>query len=132
MNMDVARASACSSGMRAAGGVLAPARRAKACATLVLMLVGCSAPEPSGVKAIVGARLSPAVEYSVVVVAEGKIRAAGPQSTTPVPKGAEITDGKGRVLSGAIEVGQPADLELRNASTGAVEAVMRRGEWVKK
>ena len=96
------------------------------------MLASCASPPPSGVKAIVGARLEAgSIEYSVVVVAEGKVRAVGPQATTPVPKGSEITDGKGRMIHESIEVGQPADLVLRNAATGSVVASMKNGEWVK-
>jgi cytosine/adenosine deaminase-related metal-dependent hydrolase len=84
-------------------------------------------------KAIVGARIEgpPVIEYSVVVIADGKFRAVGPQATTPVPKGAALTDGKGRVISDPLEVGQPADLVLRNAATGSVESAMKNGEWVK-
>lgn len=101
----------------------------------LLLLTGCAAPPPSGVKAIVGARLEaegkPVIEYSVVVIAEGKFRAVGPQATTPVPKGSEISGGPGRVLRGKVEAGQPADLVVVNTSTGAVEATMHNGEWVK-
>jgi len=101
-----------------------------------LVLAGCSAPEPSGVKVIVGAKLAPAagqpaIEYSVIVIADGKIRAVGPQATTPVPKGSEITSGMGRVITDPLEIGKPADLVLRDAATGSVEATMKNGEWVK-
>jgi hypothetical protein len=100
------------------------------------LLCACSAPEPSGVKAIVGARMEPGsgqapIEHSVVIVENGKIREAGPQATTPVPKGAEITGGPGRIVRGDIEPGAPANLEIVDAATGKVEATMRNGEWVK-
>jgi hypothetical protein len=102
----------------------------------VLPLVACVSPQESGVKVIVGAKLDPGagrppIDYSVVVVADGKIRAAGPQATTPVPKGAEITRGLGMTIEpapggGSIEPGQPANLVLK----GATERTMRNGEWL--
>jgi imidazolonepropionase-like amidohydrolase len=97
------------------------------------LMAGCSAPEATGVKVIVGARMDgpPVVEYAVVVIAEGKFRAVGPQATTPVPKGAEIIGGLGKVIEGSLEAGKPADLVLRNAATGSVESTMKNGEWVK-
>jgi hypothetical protein len=100
-----------------------------------LALSGCTSPEESGVKVIVGARLE-AIPYSVIVIANGKITAAGPQAEVPVPKGAEITRGTGKVVkpepAGArIAPGEPADLEIQDAETGSVEKVMRDGAWVK-
>jgi hypothetical protein len=67
----------------------------------------------------------------VVVIAKGKFRSVGPQSSTPVPKGAELTRGLGMTIEpaaggGPIEAGQPATLVLR----GATDRVMRDGEWV--
>jgi hypothetical protein len=93
-------------------------------------LAACVSPRESGVKVIVGARLG-GIDYSVIVVANGKIQAAGPQATTPVPKGAEITSGLGMTIepasgSGEIAPGQPANLVLK----GATERIMRNGEWV--
>ena len=101
----------------------------------ILSLAACS-PQPSGVKAIVGARLEPgegkpAIEYSVIVIADAKIRAAGPQATTPVPKGAEITGGVGRVIRADLQPGQAANLVMLDGLTGAAAATMRNGEWVK-
>ena len=105
-----------------------------------ILLAGCS-PQGSGVRAIVGAKLNPGqgrpvIEYSVIVVADGKVQAMGPQATTPVPKGAQITQGLGRVIDPAprtstIETGRSADLVIRNATTGQPEAVMMAGEWIK-
>lgn len=99
-------------------------------------LVACVSPEESGVKVIVGAKLIAApgrapVDYSVVVIEKGKVRAVGPESSTPVPKGAEMTRGMGMTLepapgAGPIEVGNPADLVLK----GSTERVMHDGEWV--
>ncbi len=62
------------------------------------------------VTAIVGGRLidgtgKPAVENSVVVLREGKIAAAGPAATTPVPQGAQVIDAHGKsVLPGLWEM----------------------------
>jgi hypothetical protein len=105
----------------------------------VVLLAACGSQE-TGVKAIVGARLdagggAPPIEYSVVVIAAGKFRAVGTQAAVPVPKGADITRGIGRVLQplpegGTIEAGQPASLLMRSLSTGTIEATMRNGEWI--
>jgi hypothetical protein len=99
-----------------------------------LVLVACT--ESSGVKVIVGAKLIAApdrapIEYSVVVIENGKFREVGPQSSTPVPKGAEITRGNGMTLEPAaggdsIEPGHAANLILK----GATERQMHDGEWV--
>jgi hypothetical protein len=99
----------------------------------LLVLAGCSS--PTGVKVIIGARLD-TIPYSVVVIADGKIRAAGAQSEVPVPKGSEITRGTGKIVeavpsSGKIAAGEPADLLLRDAATGSVEMAMHAGEWQK-
>ena len=62
------------------------------------------------VTAIVGGRLidgtgRPAVENSVVVLREGKIVAAGPASSTPIPDGAQVVDARGKsVLPGLWEM----------------------------
>ena len=106
-----------------------------------LLWAGCGGggSEP-GLKAIVGGRLEPSLDaepipYSVVVIADGKIRAAGAQSTTPVPKGAETIDAKGKVIqpmpyTGKVAAGEPADLMIRDAETFAPDRLMRDGEWV--
>jgi len=110
----------------------------KKCALIaVMVLTACVSPEESGVKVIVGAKLIAGpgrapVDYSVVVIEKGKIRAMGPESSTPVPKGAEMTRGMGMTLepapgAGPIEIGKPADLVLK----GSTERVMRDGEWVR-
>jgi len=53
------------------------------------------------------------IEYSVVVIEDGKFREAGPQASTPVPKGAQMIRGIGMTIEAvpggvAIEPGQPA------------------------
>jgi len=68
------------------------------------------ATQPASVTAIVGGRLidgtgKPAVENSVVVLKDGKIAAAGPAQTTPLPEGAQVVDAHGKsVLPGLWEM----------------------------
>jgi cytosine/adenosine deaminase-related metal-dependent hydrolase len=103
-------------------------------------LAACVSPQDSGVKAIVGGRLESgpsgeAIPYSVIVVANGKIQAAGPQADVPVPKGSEVTRGNGKIIrpvpsSGRIAPGQPADLVIQDAATGHTEKIMHNGAWL--
>jgi imidazolonepropionase-like amidohydrolase len=70
------------------------------------------------------------------VIAGGKIRAAGSQASTPVPKGAETINGKGKVVrpmpyTGSIKEGEPASFMIFDAETGTPEGIMRDGEWVR-
>jgi hypothetical protein len=107
---------------------------------LAILLVSCAAPV-SSVKVIVGAQLDPGhdnprLEHSVIVIRDGKFQAVGPQQSTPVPKGAQMISGSGKLVtpvpgSALIAAGQPADLLLRNTATGSVERVMHDGEWSK-
>ena len=109
-------------------------------ASIVILLAACNAPSDS-VKVIVGAQLDPGrgqarLEHSVIVVRDGKFQAAGPQASTPVPKGAQITSGGGKLVtpsgeSGVIAAGEPADLVLRDLATGSVEMTMHNGAWAK-
>jgi N-acetylglucosamine-6-phosphate deacetylase len=106
-----------------------------------LLLTACTEPtvEP-GLKAIVGGRLeivpdADPIEYSVIVIAGGKIQALGPQALTPVPKGAETISAKGqRILPATADtkllVGEPADLMFIDAQTGVRGRIMKNGEWV--
>ncbi len=108
--------------------------------TLLLVLIlaaltACSAP-PSTQISIVGAKLNdgtgkPVIEYSVVVVAEGKVKAAGRQQDVPVPKEGEIVGGMNSTIEaldgGTVEPGKPANLRI----VGALNRTMRNGEWVK-
>jgi imidazolonepropionase-like amidohydrolase len=112
------------------------------CVCAALLLAACAEPgaEP-GLKAIVGGRLEPSLDaepvpFSVIVIAGGKIRAAGPQAEIPVPKGAETLNAKGKVIqpmpyTGKIAPGESADLMIRDAETLAPERLMRAGEWVR-
>jgi hypothetical protein len=99
----------------------------------LLALAGCL-PEPAPVKTIVGARLidgtgRPPIEYSIVVIEGDRIKAAGPQTTVPVPKSGENINGLGMTLEplpgNTIEPGQPADLVLK----GSTERRMKSGQW---
>jgi hypothetical protein len=113
---------------------------------LICLLASCGSPsESSPVKVIVGAQLDPGrdqprLEHSVIVIRDGKFQAVGPQQSTPVPKGAQITSGMGKLVAPApgtatvirvIAAGEPADLVLRDAATGSVEMAMHDGEWLK-
>jgi imidazolonepropionase-like amidohydrolase len=78
-------------------------------ANLAQVASGFSA-KSSSLTAIVGGRLidgtgKPAIENAVVVLKDGKISAAGPAASTPVPAGAQIIDAKGKsVLPGLWEM----------------------------
>jgi imidazolonepropionase-like amidohydrolase len=78
-------------------------------ANLAKVAGGFSA-QTASVTAIVGGRLidgtgKAAVENAVVVLRDGKIAAAGPASSTPVPEGAQIVDAHGKsVLPGLWEM----------------------------
>ena len=109
---------------------------------LVWLLASCGSPSDSSpVKVIVGAKLDPGrdnprLEHSVIVIRDGKFQAVGPQASTPVPKGAQITSGMGKLVTPApssalIAAGEPADLVLRDAATNSAEKIMHEGEWLK-
>ncbi len=82
-----------------------------------------------------GAKLDPGpgrapVDYSVVVVADGKFQAVGPQASTPVPIGAKMTSGLGMTIEplpggDPIEPGHAANLVLKSDH----DRVMRNGVW---
>ena len=78
-------------------------------ANLAKVAAGFTA-EPASVTAIVGGRLidgtgKPAVENAVVILQNGRIAAAGPAASTPVPQGAQIVDANGKsVLPGLWEM----------------------------
>ncbi len=93
-----------------------------------LAVAGCTKPEASGVKVIVGAKLG-AIDYSVVVIEGGKITAAGPQSQVPVPKGSVIIRGIGMTIEpdgDSVEPGHAANLILK----GPIDRKMHNGEWM--
>ena len=66
--------------------------------------------QPASVTAIVGGRLidgtgKPAIENAVVILKDGKIAAAGPATSIPVPQDAQIVDAHGKsVLPGLWEM----------------------------
>jgi len=78
-------------------------------ANLAKVAAGFTA-QSASVTAIVGGRLidgtgKPAIENAVVILKDGKISAAGPAATTPVPQGAQIVDAHGKsVLPGLWEM----------------------------
>src|SRR6478672_11618734 len=78
-------------------------------ANLAKVAAGFTA-QPASVTAIVGGRLidgtgKPAIENAVVILKDGKIAAAGPAASTPVPEGAQIVDAHGKsVLPGLWEM----------------------------
>ena len=113
---------------------------------LLCLLASCGSPsDGSPVKVIVGAQLDPGrgqprLEHSVLVIRDGKFQAVGPQASTPVPKGAQITSGMGKLVTPApgsanvirvIAAGEPANLVLRDAATQSAEMTMHDGEWLK-
>jgi imidazolonepropionase-like amidohydrolase len=108
----------------------------------IAVLASCGSPSDSSpIKVIVGAQLDPGhdnprLEHSIVVIRDGKFQAVGPQASTPVPKGAQITSGMGKLITPApssslIAAGEPADLVLRDAATNSAEKIMHDGEWIK-
>lgn len=84
-----------------------PARAGLSVLLGLVLLTACGTSLPpenaKPVVAIVGAKLvdgsgAAAIEDSVIVIEGTRIRAAGPRSDTPVPKGGEIVDGAGKVV----------------------------------
>jgi hypothetical protein len=104
-----------------------------------LFLAACINPAQSGVQVIVGGKLEPGpgmkpIEYSVVVIENGKFKAVGPEASTPVPIGAEMTRGNGMTIEPlpggpSIEAGNAANLLLK-ADNGGQQRTMREGKWV--
>jgi imidazolonepropionase-like amidohydrolase len=89
---------------------------------LLLVLSGCKPPEDSHSKAIIGAvlidgNLGPPRSDSVVVVAEGEIRAAGPRSAVSFPSESSKINGGGRYV-----VPTPIDICDRSDPDGLVHA----------
>jgi imidazolonepropionase-like amidohydrolase len=98
-------------------GALTP-RRLVFCACalipLSLLITGCKPPDQPAVVSIIGAILidgtgGPPISDSVVTLESGRIRAAGPRDSLPVPPEAEKIDGRGKFLAPApINVAQEA------------------------
>jgi imidazolonepropionase-like amidohydrolase len=110
--------------------------------TMIWLLASCGSPaDSSAAKVIVGAQLDPGherprLEHSVIIIRDGKFQAVGPQASTPVPKGAQIISGMGKLVTpvpstSLIAAGEPADLVLRDAATKSAEMIMHDGEWLK-
>jgi len=109
---------------------------------LIWLLASCGSPsDASPVKVIIGAQLDPGhgnprIDQSVIVIRDGKFQAVGPRALVPVPKGAQMISGSGKLITHApssslIAAGEPADLVLRDAATKSAEMIMHDGEWVK-
>jgi imidazolonepropionase-like amidohydrolase len=119
-----------------------------ALAVLAMFAGACADPHAYDVKAIVGATLidgnNPPITHSVILVSDGRIVAAGPQQSTPIPPGSEKVNGLGKFVVAAdrgsrLQPGAPADLLLLSAnpmeSLANYEKVERRmiaGKWVDK
>lgn len=97
-----------------------------------LTLCGCqSAPDTKKI-AIVGAKLidgkgGAPVEHSIILIEGATIVKAGPQTSVPLPKDAEIVDGMGKTIEpiatgSVIDAGQPATFEFDRR-------IMRDGKW---
>lgn len=113
----------------------------------VVFLAACSPPGNAPAQVIVGAGLVDArnhvsVPYSVIVIKGGKIEAAGPQASVPVPRDSDKISGLGKFVASntpgkTIQAGDPADLliltanpELDPAFRDKVERRMIGGRWV--
>jgi hypothetical protein len=107
--------------------------RPVAALALLLCLCACEPPEePSGpghTTVIVGAVLldgqsGPPMSDSVVVVAGGRIQAAGPRSTVPIPQEAEEVDGSSRSLVptpiGVCDRAEPPGIPVADSVSPAV------------
>ena len=107
---------------------------------LALVATACSEAPLAETKVIVGATLVDGVNaplpYSLIVIRDGRIAAAGPQQSTPIPAGSEKVNGLGKFVAAAnhgarIEPGAPADLVLKSARD-RIERRMVAGKWVDK
>jgi imidazolonepropionase-like amidohydrolase len=117
-------------------------------AAFALLAGACAEPPLPETKVIIGATLldgmNPPLEHSIVIVQEGRITAAGPQQSIPVPAGSEKVNGAGKFIVAAnrasrIEPGATADLLLLAANPlhdpANYERIDRRmvsGKWVDK
>jgi N-acetylglucosamine-6-phosphate deacetylase len=110
-------------------------------ATLVsaaLVSAGCQQPVDASVQILVGGTLldgrgGAPLDYPVVVVEEGKIRAVGPQTHVPIPTGSRKIDTTGYTIrpadgGGPLVAGAPADLVLVD-SAGKISRRMVQGTW---
>lgn len=103
-----------------------------AAVALLFLCSGCGEPDFPKATVIVGATLmDPLISNSVVVVQDGRIVAAGPQQSVPIPPNSAKVNGAGKFLKsdGPIRVGAPADLVLLS-SDRKVERVMEGGKWI--
>lgn len=111
-------------------------KRILLCLSALLVSCGDSSNERPRMIAIAGARLEPGggkpvIPYSIVIVEDGKIKAAGEQADTPLPKEAEVVNGLEHTISplgadGVIEPGKPANFTLKGLKE---TRTMREGQW---
>jgi imidazolonepropionase-like amidohydrolase len=99
---------------------------------LLLPLCACAPGDDSRTKAFLGAMLldgsgGPPLSNSIVVTGGGRIRAAGAQSSVPVPAEADRIDGSGKVLVPALvdvrDRAEPAALVRASSPSDARRAV---------
>ncbi len=100
-----------------------------------LLMIGLAACTPAnGPTVVVGATAmtkNGAVADSVVILDGPTVGTIGTRIATPIPKGAHLVDGMGRVLvatSGALEPGAPADLDLVDRPGAAPHLTIRGGK----
>jgi imidazolonepropionase-like amidohydrolase len=96
--------------------------RASIAALFLICLGACKPPEMAHPKAIVGAVLldgqgGPPMSDSVVIVADGRIEAAGPRSSVTIPQGSDTVDGSSKFL-----VPSPIDVCPQAAPPGMIRA----------
>jgi hypothetical protein len=107
-----------------------------------LLLTACgSVPTEQGLKVVVGGALQNALgaetlPFSVIVIANGRIRDIGAQASTPVPKGAETISAKDKVIrpippSTALAPGQSADFILTDKDISVPDQIYNNGVRVK-
>ena len=99
-----------------------PRRAAGPALSLLAALCSCTPPQAGHTKVIVGAILldgegGPPMSDSVVVVAEGRIQAAGPRSSVPIPEEADKVNGASKYL-----VPSPIDVCDRADPPGMIRA----------
>jgi hypothetical protein len=103
---------------------------------LLLALSACQTSSDSKKIAIVGAKLidgkgGATIEHSILLIEGATIVKAGPQSSVPLPKDAEIVDGMGKTIEPIaggtiIDAGNPATLQLKSETA---TRTMKDGQW---
>ncbi|MDX2179121.1 MAG: hypothetical protein SFV18_05975 [Bryobacteraceae bacterium] len=98
-------------------------------ALAALALAACDRPENARIQVLIGAALDGVSGPSVVIVEDGKFRAAGPQTHVPIPPDSVKVDTSGYRLRGpSIVPGAEATFELVDGN-GRVARRMQAGQW---